>query len=72
MGKKGRKLRHLRIEIGTNETELRYTSLTEALAAALPHIAEAIIRSENSVCDTNPQPTPDPAPHDHEQHDLKD
>ncbi len=72
MGKRGRPRKELRIEIGKNENELRYTSVMAALAAAMPDIADAIISGENSKCDANPpKQAPDPTPTDHEQHDLK-
>jgi hypothetical protein len=76
MGKRGRVPKSLRIEIGKNEQELRYTSLMDALTAALPDIAEAIIRENSSQVDVSisnagTQKTDDDPRNDHEQNDLK-
>jgi hypothetical protein len=47
MGKRGRKPRGLILQIGADDPTPRYASLNEALCAALPALAEAILSIES-------------------------
>lgn len=46
MEKRGRKPTSIQIVVSQDKRETRYTSLQDALTAALPLLAEAIIRGE--------------------------